>query len=1406
MTPMHMLLRWLWRGLMLGLLVGAWGPAGAATKDFDHLRTGFALNGAHQNQRCESCHIGGIFKGTPRDCESCHVSGARFAKTNTVKPGNHIPTSQSCDSCHNTRSFSGAKMDHQGVPAGSCASCHNGASATGKPALHIETSASCDSCHRSSAWKPASGFNHAGVKPGSCASCHDGQRATGKSASHTPYGAVAGLASLACDSCHKNFSAWAPAKLHSSVNVTSGCATCHASQKPSTAVHAGQSVCESCHKGTSAWAGAKVDHANFNAVTNCASCHNGTGATGKGSAHIPVGATNCVSCHSTSSWKPSKWNHTQLTVSNQCASCHTGSFPPADGKPANHTPYPAVAGLASLNCDSCHKAGFSAWAPAKLHGSVNVTAGCATCHSAQKPNTAVHAGQSVCESCHKSTSAWSGAKVDHASFNAATNCASCHNGSSASGKSASHIPVGATNCFACHGTSGWKPSKWNHTQLAVSNQCASCHTGSFPPADGKPSTHTPYTSVAGLASLNCDSCHKAGFASWTPARLHSSVNVTAGCATCHSAQKPNTAVHAGQTVCESCHKSTSAWSGARVDHSGFNAATNCASCHNGSSASGKSASHIPVGATNCIACHSTSSWKPSKWNHTQLAVANQCASCHTGSFPPADGKPATHTPYQSVAGLAALNCDSCHKAGFASWTPARLHSSVNVTSGCATCHAGDKPNTTIHAGQTVCESCHRSTSAWSGARVDHSAFNAATNCASCHNGSAATGKAASHIPVGATNCISCHSTTGWKPSKWNHTQVTVVNQCASCHTGSFPPADGKPATHTPYQSVAGLAALNCDSCHKAGFASWTPARLHSSVTVTAQCATCHAGDKPNTTIHAGQTVCESCHRSTTAWSGARVDHSTFSAATNCASCHNGSAATGKAASHIPVGATNCISCHSTTGWKPSKWNHTQVTVVNQCASCHTGSFPPADGKPATHTPYQLVGTLAGLNCDGCHKAGFASWIPAKVHANATVTAQCATCHAAQKPNTAVHLGQTVCESCHRSTSSWLGARVDHSGFTVATNCASCHNGSAATGKAANHIPVGATNCIACHSTSTWKPSKWNHTQVTVVNQCASCHSGSYPPADGKPATHTPYQLVGTLAGLNCDGCHKAGFASWVPAKVHANATVTAQCATCHAAQKPNTAVHLGQTVCESCHRSTSTWLGARVDHSTFTVATNCSSCHNGSAATGKAASHIPVGATNCIACHSTTAWKPSKWNHTQVTVVNQCASCHSGSFPPADGKPATHIPYQLLTGTVINNCDTCHKAGFASWAGARFHANVTVVGQCKTCHNGNYTGQGATAKPANHIPESQLLNGTAMECSACHTSTSSWAQRMNHNNSMGSGAGWCKACHASGTNYAGGMERKALTHRTRTPVPTDCSESGCHRPLGNKGTPYTRWD
>jgi hypothetical protein len=396
-------------------------------------------------------------------------------------------------------------------------------------------------------------------------------------------------------------------------------------------------------------------------------------------------------------------------------------------------------------------------------------------------------------------------------------------------------------------------------------------------------------------------------------------------------------------------------------------------------------------------------------------------------------------------------------------------------------------------------------------------------------------------------------------------------------------------------------------------------------------------------------------------------------------------------------------------------------------------------------------------------------------------------------------------------------------------------------------------CESCHLGGTFKG---------TPRDCASCHVTGNRFARGnavQPQNHFP-----TAQG--CDSCHSAH--SFIGARFRHQGVVPGTCMRCHngmnASGKPANHVTTGAS-CDSCHRTT-TWLGASsTDHSLFNAATNCTLCH-GVTAIGKPANHIPVTA-NCITCHnvSPARFRPSKWNHTQVVVTNACSGCHTGGFPPADGRPANHIPYAMVAAAAAANCDTCHRGGFTTWATGRLHANVTITAGCVTCHTlnpgGSFLGAigkpadathaavtgnceschksttsfpggvafartvvhaagatqpckachgsagspGARAKPAHHIPEVQLLAGATLDCNACHTSTTTFATvRMNHNNTPGRGAGSCKACHASGTAYLGDMQRMPVTHRSATA--TDCSQSGCHRPLGNRGHTYRSWD
>jgi hypothetical protein len=305
----------------------------------------------------------------------------------------------------------------------------------------------------------------------------------------------------------------------------------------------------------------------------------------------------------------------------------------------------------------------------------------------------------------------------------------------------------------------------------------------------------------------------------------------------------------------------------------------------------------------------------------------------------------------------------------------------------------------------------------------------------------------------------------------------------------------------------------------------------------------------------------------------------------------------------------------------------------------------------------------------------------------------------------------------------------------------------------------------------------NHAVVTAT-KCDSCHNGGYTGegnngALGKTSNHIPYTALTGVAIASCATCHTAGYASWNPGKFHSNVSVTTQCANCHLTgaygltPKPATATHSTVTGnCENCHKTTSSWAAQYA--------------------------HAPANAVG----------------------TGTCDTCHNG-LGGVVGKTPGHIP---LAGTTAK-CDACHlsQVSFATSLSMK-HSAVTAA-TCKSCHNGSYVTEGtqfggALGKPANHYPEAaNILNGAAMDCNACHTNTTAWsAEVMNHNNSQGNGSGWCKGCHLSGTSFAdtlGKLSKKSLTHqatKVNNVAVTDCSQSGCHRPLGNQGTAYKNWN
>ena len=988
--------------LCAGLALAQLAQAQSIRKDhFNHLTTGFPLTGAHEQAKCESCHVQGIFKGTPKDCRQCHGPSARVSTV--TMPQNHIPVGERCDVCHSTTKFYDVRYNHASATPGNCGQCHNGTTpAPTKPARHIVTNASCDACHRVMAWLPAT-FDHSTVAPGSCAQCHNGTAATGKSATHL-------ITSASCDACHAT-SAWSPATRFDHVGVTPGtCTQCHDGAH-ATGKGAGHvptaATCDACHA-TSGWTPARVDHSTVVPGT-CATCHDGKLATGKTANHIPT-TQSCDSCHRTTAWTPTSFTHRGIAPGS-CAQCHNGTI--AGGKPANHL-------VTSSSCDSCHAT--TGWLPATFNHAGIVPGTCANCHNGSTATglAAAHIpvpGKS-CDACHSGTNftTFSGASMNHGAVHGVA-CITCHEA--------------GTSFFG--GTVMTRPTAVNDPAHPQTGDCAACHnTASFGAVTGKPANHIPTSQPCALCHLTpgdytsatmshqgitggCASCHAAGlsFANVTPKAPPANHLPVAGiaCQGCHSVT--NFTTFAGTAInhaavagisCQTCHETGKSWFGVAIvtrptpaTDPAHPATGDCATCHNTASFAGaaqKPANHIPTTQA-CMLCHA------SPPNYTVFAMNHQgivggCATCHgpgltfATSFSP-KSPPATHIP---VAGVA---CESCHSA-----------TGYTTFAGTAMNHAG--------TGAIACQTCHETGKSWFGVAIvtrptpaADPAHPATGDCGACHTTASfnvVTAKPANHIPT-TQACALCHaSPPNYAVFAMNHQGIT--SNCAQCHGPGLSFANivpkAPPANHIPTNGAA------CESCHSASnFTTFSGTAMNHNAVSSLTCATCHETGKRffGVTIVTRPTTAQDANHPPTG---------------NCSACHTTStfATTAKPANHIPT-TQACALCHTSTDYSTATMNHQGIS--SNCALCHGAGLSFANivpkEPPATHIPY------TGVACEACHSASaFTTFSGTRMNHTAVASLRCT--------------------ACHESGMSWFGVRIvtrpspnHHAGQEC--NNSGCHN-------------------------------------------------------------------------------------------------------------------------------------------------------------------------------------------------------------------------------------------------------------------------------------------------------------------------------------------------------------------------------
>lgn len=466
---------------------GCHNPTSWTDVNFDHGKSGFPLNGDHKSVSCKSCHVNGIYKGTPKNCYACHASidahkgqfgtdcgschtpnGWKNVSFNHSKTGfqlNGKHTSVQCSACHVNNIFRGTPKN--------CFACH-----AAKDAHNGQFGTDCSSCHSPSGWKNVT-FDH------------------GK----TAFPLMGGHAKVQCTSCHIN-------------NVYKGtaknCYACHASKEP----HGGQfgTDCASCHT-PSGWKNATFDHGKTSfpltgghTAVQCKACH-GNGVF-KGTprdcftchaskdAHNGQFGTVCSTCHNTTGWKGATFNH-------------------------GNTAFPLAGSHANVACKSCHANNVYKGTPKN----------CYACHAAKDK----HNGQfgTDCGACHKPTK-WSDVNFNHNNTNfplsgrhTGVQCQACHLNGVYKGT--------PTNCYACHA------SKDKHNGQFGTN-CGSCHN---PGGWGNVTfdhNATAFPLAGKHSSLSCTKCHSNGVYSGTPTQCiachadkdeHKGENGT-DCGACHT--------------------------------------------------------------------------------------------------------------------------------------------------------------------------------------------------------------------------------------------------------------------------------------------------------------------------------------------------------------------------------------------------------------------------------------------------------------------------------------------------------------------------------------------------------------------------------------------------------------------------------------------------------------------------------------------------------------------------------------------------------------------------------------------------------------------------------------------------------------------------------------------------------
>ncbi|MEQ1691852.1 MAG: hypothetical protein ABMA00_11230 [Gemmatimonas sp.] len=759
---------------------------------FDHATTRFALTGNHRAVTCVGCHADNVYRGKSMACASCHQ-----VKADATTNPNHAAArfASTCESCHTTTAWAGARFDHtqtrfplvgQHVPQ-TCLACHADRVYAGKPTV-------CVSCHQRN-YDGTTQPNHRQLGfPTACETCHtpaQWEHGQFDHASTTRFALTGAHLALSCRSCHAD-------------GVFRGkpmtCVGCHqGTYNATTAPHHAQArfatTCESCHS-TQRWTGTPFNHSTTrfpllgkHVSATCLACHSDRVYAGKPSV--------CQSCHQRDFDASTRPNHRATGIPTTCESCHNANGWQTTAFNHDVTQFPLVGAHRAVNCAQCHADGVYKGKPTA----------CVSCHQSKfdattTPNHRTSGIPTTCATCHSSTT-WSPATYDHAltrfplaGAHRAATCAACHSDGVYRGK--------PTTCVSCHQSDFNATTTPNHRTSGYSTSCESCHTVTAWKPAGFDHALTRFPLLGAHRAATCQACHADGVYKGKPTT----------CVSCHQSKfdastRPNHRTSGIATTCETCHSST-AWTPATFDHAatrfplvGAHRAASCLGCH---------ADGVYRGKTMvCSGCHQPQFDASTRPNHRTSGFPTTCETCHTATaWTPATFDHAA-TRFPLAGAHRAATCQSCHGDG--------VFRGKTMT--CIGCHqteftATTRPSHTSLGYSTTCTSCHTVT-AWLPSTWSHNTTtfpltgaHISTTCLACHSDGVYRGKpkvcSACHTPDfnATTNpnhrtagfpitCESCHTTTRWTGATFNHDPWFPIysgshrgkwTTCTQCHTNT----------------------------------------------------------------------------------------------------------------------------------------------------------------------------------------------------------------------------------------------------------------------------------------------------------------------------------------------------------------------------------------------------------------------------------------------------------------------------------------------------------------------------------------------------------------------------------------------------------------------------------------------